>query len=372
MKLRINKLTSWLLTLAMLMTFIPSFTFTAFAADGNVASVTTADGATSYHTDINDAIRAAQNSEGSTLKLLNNIDTNTEVTIDSGSFTIDLNGKTWESSSSVYIQSNANITITDSTTTGEGTLYGTNSSGATILLFDTAVLNLVGGTLRGAGYVVNMEPTGNPTQSKFVMSGGTLKTDEIEAIPAHGKSVTISGGTIEGEIRYITGEIDLSGHSNPTGILIYTSGTLPENPTIKLPKGYVLLERNSNNVVTDLTTWTDYIVGKCDHGGEDAVYDNGICDTCGEALETVIVAYDKDAKSATVTVKEAGTYSLIFANYGEGNRLDKVDIVEFNFVKGINTVPQELIDFTLSTDDKVMLWKDMTNLVPLCEAYIVK
>ena len=110
----------------------------------------------------------------------------------------------------------------------------------------------------------------------------------------------------------------------------------------------------------------------CDHGGEDAAYDNGICDTCGEALETIIVKYDENTKSATVTVKEAGTYSLIFAKYGEGNRLDKVDIVEFDFEKGINTVPQELIDFTLGTGDKIMLWQDMTNLVPLCEAYIVK
>ena len=34
-KTRFHKLTAWLLTLAMLMTFISSFTFTAFAADGD-------------------------------------------------------------------------------------------------------------------------------------------------------------------------------------------------------------------------------------------------------------------------------------------------------------------------------------------------
>ena len=34
-------------------------------------------------------------------------------------------------------------------------------------------------------------------------------------------------------------------------------------------------------------------------------------------------------------------------------------------------VPSE-IGIALGKDDKIMLWQDMTNLVPLCEAYIVK
>ncbi len=124
-------------------------------------------------------------------------------------------------------------------------------------------------------------------------------------------------------------------------------------------------------------SFTGYICDNCGYsctheGGENATYDNGICDICGDVIENIIVKYDEDKQSATVTVKEAGTYSLIFAKYGEGNRLDEVDVVEFKFEKGENTVPQEIKDFTLDTNDKIMLWKDMTTLVPLCEAYIVK
>ena len=38
-KVRFHKLTAWLLTLAMLMTFIPSFTLTASAAEGTDGNV---------------------------------------------------------------------------------------------------------------------------------------------------------------------------------------------------------------------------------------------------------------------------------------------------------------------------------------------
>mgnify|MGYP001041199957 CR=1 FL=1 len=76
--------------------------------------------------------------------------------------------------------------------------------------------------------------------------------------------------------------------------------------------------------------------------------------------------------TATVAVPTAGTYTLIFADYEE-TRLNNVDLVTVT-AENDNTViivPSE-IDITLGKDDKIMLWQDMINLVPLCEAYIVK
>ena len=76
--------------------------------------------------------------------------------------------------------------------------------------------------------------------------------------------------------------------------------------------------------------------------------------------------------TATVAIPTAGTYTLIFADYEE-TRLNNVDLVTVT-AENDNTViivPSE-IDITLGKDDKIMLWQDMINLVPLCEAYIVK
>ncbi len=75
--------------------------------------------------------------------------------------------------------------------------------------------------------------------------------------------------------------------------------------------------------------------------------------------------------TATVAIPTVGTYTLIFADYEE-TRLNKVDTVTFTVDEvGTMTVPSE-IDITLGIGDKIMLWKDMTTLVPLCEAYIVE
>jgi hypothetical protein len=48
-----------------------------------------------------------------------------------------------------------------------------------------------------------------------------------------------------------------------------------------------------------------------------------------------------------------------------------VDIVEYEFTEGINVVPQEITTFTLASGDKVMLWHDMVNLVPVCDALTI-
>lgn len=70
-------------------------------------------------------------------------------------------------------------------------------------------------------------------------------------------------------------------------------------------------------------------------------------------------------------VAETGKHSLIFADY-ENESLKNVDIVEYDFAEGINTVVQEVTSFALASGDKVLLWYDMVDLVPVCEALTMK
>ena len=47
-------------------------------------------------------------------------------------------------------------------------------------------------------------------------------------------------------------------------------------------------------------------------------------------------------------------------------------IVEYDFNEGINVIPQEDRNFTLANGDKVMLWYDLIDLVPVCDELTIK
>ena len=95
------RFTTWLLTLAMILIMLPAVTLPAVAAEGAVASVTIGNTTTTYPT-LNDAIVAAKDcttTDNAVVKLLSDIDLgNTKQLINSGVFTLDLNGHTITSS----------------------------------------------------------------------------------------------------------------------------------------------------------------------------------------------------------------------------------------------------------------------------------
>ncbi len=234
------------------------------------ASVTTAGGETTDYTSITAAIEAAQENPGSTLTLLADISEDAEIYIESGSFTIDLNGKTWQSSGWVLLigGNDTNITITDTSAEGTGKLLGTGRQNSTITLYGSANLKIVGGTVENnvSMYVIDMSYGGNTTQAELNVSGGRLVTNGYTAIYAAGALVTVTGGTIESnqkEFYYNNGLIDLSDHSDPAGIKIYNGigaeVTLDEN-TIRLPEDYVMLD-SRHNAVTTLAASEIYTVG---------------------------------------------------------------------------------------------------------------
>ena len=85
-----------------------------------------------------------------------------------------------------------------------------------------------------------------------------------------------------------------------------------------------------------------------------------------------IIYLDKDKKTATVVFENAGTYTVIFTDYGENNSLSDMELKEITVTEPKAVAVTYTKDFLLGADDKIMLWSDMTNLVPKCEAYIVK
>ena len=102
-----------------------------------VAEVTIGDTTAQYAT-LTEAITAAQNSEGSaTVKLLANVTTTSEIEVDSGTFTIDLNGKKWEGTDThTLLVSGGNVTVTSTDGVGTITCSSNNAiyvdSGATV------------------------------------------------------------------------------------------------------------------------------------------------------------------------------------------------------------------------------------------------
>lgn len=100
---------------------------------------------------------------------------------------------------------------------------------------------------------------------------------------------------------------------------------------------------------------------------------NHICDICESYILTdfAIVNYNAQTIDAIVITPDAGEYTLAFADY-ENGELKNVSIVTFDSKVGLNKVSQVKNYFTLGSGDKIMLWRDITDCVPLCQSYIVK
>lgn len=102
------------------------------------ASVTKADGTDGgTYESLPAALNAAQDSNGSTVKLLADVTTTSEIEVDRGTFTIDLNGKKWEGTDThTLLVSGGNVTVTSTDGVGTITCSSHNAiyvdSGATV------------------------------------------------------------------------------------------------------------------------------------------------------------------------------------------------------------------------------------------------
>ena len=215
----------------------------------NAVAEVTIDNTTTQYPTLTEAITAAQNSEGSTVKLLADVTTTTQIVVDSGTFTIDLNGKKWEGTDThTLLVSGGNVTVTS--TDGVGTI--TCSSHNAIYVDSGATVHVKSGVRLNQLYTMT---NANLTLDVGVIITGTFftKADNIAPFLA-GKALQScdeNGTLIEGQYKSIydsyrmddTGCVIVIEHKSCTGtpstetpcpICGYdgtqTKPTEPENP----------------------------------------------------------------------------------------------------------------------------------------------
>ncbi len=214
------------------------------------ASVTRADGTDGgTYESLPAALNAAQDSNGSTVKLLADVTTTSEIEVDRGTFTIDLNGKKWEGTDThTLLVSGGNVTVTS--TDGVGTI--TCSSHNAIYVDSGATVHVKSGVRLNQLYAM--------TNTKLTLDVGVIitgtfftKADNIAPFLA-GKALQScdeNGTLIEGQYKSIydnyrmddTGCVIVIEHKsctgtpsaeNPCPICGYdgtqTKPTEPENP----------------------------------------------------------------------------------------------------------------------------------------------
>lgn len=107
-------------------------------------------------------------------------------------------------------------------------------------------------------------------------------------------------------------------------------------------------------------------------GGNKVYLSNGIYHNEVKEFEILSNGTNGSKANATVAIPTEGTYTLIFADY-DGTILNNMDFVTVT-AQSDNTVvivPSK-IDITLGTGDKIMLFSNMTNLIPKCKALVIK
>ena len=113
----------------------------------NAVAEVTIDGTTTQYANIDAAFAAAQQAGSATVKLLTDVTTTSEIEVDSGTFTIDLNGKKLDRTSpfTLSVKENSNVTVTS--TQGTGTISNAQNTaifvnnGATVHVTKGARLN---------------------------------------------------------------------------------------------------------------------------------------------------------------------------------------------------------------------------------------
>ena len=207
----------------------------------------TAGGVTTYFGSFADALDDAVKKEGAVVKPLQDLSWIEYQRVSSGTLTLDLNGKSLEGE--MLLESGADLLIIDSATGGKLN-YGDNA----VVYVDTdARLEIGGGTVSSVktygdgvilvsgghvGYIYNDYHT--------TITGGT-----VDSIRSH-STLVMTGGTL-GALVYHNGIVDLSGHSDPTGIEITNmlGSAITVGSQIKLPDGYGFYDM-SNHPLTAL------------------------------------------------------------------------------------------------------------------------
>ena len=186
-----KRILSLAMALALCLTLLPAAAFAEDAeiAESGAAQVTTAGDTEQVYGSFNDAWSAAIKSEGSTLKLLSDVELSNEVgenglSVSEGSFTLDLNNKTLKGAiwnQLLEVSGTANITIKN------GSLVNTQTGpAATASSTNLVALKISGGTVA----LDNVNLT----------SGINSEGKHSSALYITGGSLTVTGSTFTGEV----------------------------------------------------------------------------------------------------------------------------------------------------------------------------
>ena len=158
-----------------------------------VASVTTSDGTTTEYEDLSQAVEAW--TDGSTLKLLKDIQTENTIAVTNGTKTFDMNGHTLEVNADCAIRSSgtSNLTIKDFSENKNGVVQTSSTDLGTIVVrvADSATLTLDSGNIAHSSRGVYLDGT-----STFNMNGGTIRVNNA-AVSAHQSATfNMDNGTV--------------------------------------------------------------------------------------------------------------------------------------------------------------------------------
>ena len=230
------------------------------------------------------AAAAAADSTVAYIQLQSDVTTESDNLIQSGVFTLDLNGKTLSSNDNTIhvINERTVVTLTDSASGGKVTtssetipavvvsisgkvvINGGSYSGFTAVeVGENSVCEINGGTFTSTSS--NVPVVNTQSNSVLTINGGTFSSGAWAAVSTNG-TTNITGGTfnagIMGHFAYWNGKLDLSGY-NASGLTMYqwTNADLTvSNENIVLPAGSTFKD-DSGNAVTTLVSGTIYTIG---------------------------------------------------------------------------------------------------------------
>ncbi len=294
-----------------------------------VASVTTGAG-TTYYAELQTAIDAAELSNGCTLTLETNITSENDFTIDAGSFTLELNGKTLHVTGyvSALTVNGGSLVIQDSTGEAQGSIWKNDKSiGHALFISNNGIVELKSGELNNNDAELTGIEVYNGT---FIQSGGTI-TGEIYVAG----TCIISGGTVTDSVYWHSGTIDVSRLATPVidNFKIELNKPMSEPYTaILLPERYALYSGETLVGKDDEVNAGSLMrIRLCEHSGENVYSASGnvikeTCEICETTFGTVTVTaenptFDGTAKEVTVTKTGTLANAELTVAYYEGGIL---------------------------------------------------
>ena len=327
-----KRVLSMFMALALCLTLLPApaWAAEADAPEGGAAQVTTAEGTEQVYGSFNEAWSAAIESEGSTLKLLSDVELPEEVgedglPVSEGSFTLDLNNKTLKGAiwkQLLEVSGTANITIKN------GSLVNTQTGpAATATATNLVALKISGGTvaLDNVNLTSGINSEGKHSSALYITGGsltatGSTFTGEVGVFCEHSgtrPALSIADATLNNGIFYWVADAQAS---DTAGLeAIFAHGSMLFNQDDKYidlaSKEYWHIEN-----VGAIFLYTEGCIAK-PHTHEVV---NGACE-CGATFAASVtqngaVTYYKDFHTALDAAKAGDTLTLL-ADVQGGNRV---------------------------------------------------